>query len=86
VGGASQAVDRIEAAGRCVRRANPTDRRSSFVELTESGRALLVAGLRVFDEELDRLFRAPLSSRDLDRFGATLAAVRSAAVSDGPRS
>ena len=34
VGGASQAVDRLESAGLCARRANPSDRRSSIVELT----------------------------------------------------
>ena len=28
VGGASQAVDRLESAGLCARRANPSDRRS----------------------------------------------------------
>jgi hypothetical protein len=34
VGGTSKLVDRIEAAGHCVRRANPDDRRSSIIELT----------------------------------------------------
>ena len=37
VGGASQAVDRLESAGLCARRANPSDRRSSIVELTPEG-------------------------------------------------
>jgi DNA-binding MarR family transcriptional regulator len=78
VGGASQAVDRLEAAGRCVRRANPADRRSSLVELSPAGRALLATAAAVFDEELDRLFRQPLPSRDLQQLSATLAALRRA--------
>ena len=41
VGGASQAVDRLESAGLCARRANPADRRSSIVELTPEGTELL---------------------------------------------
>src|SRR5690349_6116230 len=39
--GASQAVDKIEKAGHALRRPNPTDRRSSVVELTEAGRAVV---------------------------------------------
>src|ERR1700685_1696909 len=40
VGGASQAVDRLESAGLCARRANPSDRRSSIVGLTPEGKEL----------------------------------------------
>src|ERR1700746_3777375 len=36
-GGARKLVDRIEARCHCRRRANPHDRRSSFVELTPAG-------------------------------------------------
>src|SRR4051794_33511459 len=41
VGGTSQAVDRLEGAGRCLRRPNPADRRSSILELTPDGQDLL---------------------------------------------
>jgi DNA-binding MarR family transcriptional regulator len=43
VGGASQAVDRLEKLGHCTRRPHPADRRSSIVELTPSGRELVAA-------------------------------------------
>ena len=80
VGGTSQAVDRLEAAGRCARRANPADRRSSIVELTAAGAALLGAALVVFDDELDRLIRAPLSATALAHLGAALHTVRHSAT------
>src|ERR1700692_679926 len=41
VGGASQAVARLESSGPCARRANPSDRRSSIVELTPKGIELI---------------------------------------------
>src|ERR1035437_55568 len=80
VGGTSQAVDRLEAAGHCVRRANPADRRSSIVELTQVGRDLLATASVVFDEELEAFFRAPLPAADLDGLGAALATLRRAAA------
>lgn len=73
VGGASQAVDRLEKRGQCVRRPNPEDRRSSIVELTPDGRTAFDAAGRVFDRELKRLLRAP---DGLDRFAAGLAELR----------
>lgn len=36
IGGASQAVDRLEKTGLCARRPNPADRRSSIIRLTEA--------------------------------------------------
>jgi MarR family transcriptional regulator, organic hydroperoxide resistance regulator len=84
VGGTSQAVDRLEKAGWCVRRAHPTDRRSSIVELTHSGREGLTRAAPVFDEELDRLLSAPLSGADLGHLAGSLRALRrsAAAASD----
>ncbi len=69
VGGTSQAVDRLEAAGRCVRRANPEDRRSSILELTPAGTELLASAGVVFDAELQRLLGAPLSATALKQLG-----------------
>lgn len=52
VGAASKLVDRLEAAGYVSRRPNPTDRRSSLIALTESGRAALHAANTVMAQAL----------------------------------
>jgi DNA-binding MarR family transcriptional regulator len=78
VGGASQAVDRIEAAGHCVRCPNPLDRRSSIIELTPAGQDLLKDAGAVFDQELETFLRAPLSERSLGQLAAALSTVRAA--------
>ena len=76
VGGTSQAVDRLVAKGLCERRANPTDRRSSIVELTAAGRELLGVAMAVFDRELESRLRQPLSGRAYDGLAAALATLR----------
>jgi DNA-binding MarR family transcriptional regulator len=43
VGAVSKAVDRLEQAGWVARRPNPADRRSSIVEPTDAGAALVAA-------------------------------------------
>ncbi|MER6565226.1 MarR family transcriptional regulator [Streptomyces sp. NPDC001093] len=64
-GGASQAVDRIEKAGHVQRRPHPTNRRSSIVELTAQGRALLDAAATTLDQEIEhRLASLPPAARD----------------------
>ena len=83
VGGASQAVDRLEAAGGCRRRANPADRRSSLVELTPAGATLLHSAIAVFDRELDRLLRQPLPAADLGRLAVSLSALRRTSTGGG---
>jgi DNA-binding MarR family transcriptional regulator len=83
VGGTSQAVDRVEKAGHCVRRPNPDDRRSSILELTPAGQDLLTAAGTVFDQELDTFLRAPLSTSAVGQLGEALAAVRAAAARRG---
>ena len=86
VGGASQAVDRLESAGLCARRANPSDRRSSIVELTPKGTELLGLAAPVFDSELERLLRAPLSGTALTHLADALGTLRrsAAAQASGP--
>jgi MarR family transcriptional regulator, organic hydroperoxide resistance regulator len=86
VGGASQAVDRLESVGRCARRANPSDRRSSIVELTPRGAELLRSAAPVFDRELERLLRAPLPGTALTQLADALGALRksAAARADSP--
>lgn len=83
VGGASQAVDRVEAAGWCERRPNTEDRRSSILELTDDGAALLANAGPVFDAELDRFLSGPLSATALTQFGTALGKVRRAATDAG---
>ena len=80
VGGASQAVDRLESAALCARRANPSDRRSSIVELTAEGKELLGIAAPVFDRELERLLLAPLPSTDLAQLADALSTLRRSAA------
>jgi DNA-binding MarR family transcriptional regulator len=82
VGGVSQAVDRVEAAGWCLRRPNPGDRRSSILELTSAGAALLATAGVVFDDELERLLGDPLSATALKQLGSALSTVRRAATAE----
>jgi DNA-binding MarR family transcriptional regulator len=82
VGGTSQAVDRLEAAGWCARRANPSDRRSSIVELTPAGKGLLGSAAPVFDGELDRLLRAPLPGTALTHLADALGTLRRSAAAE----
>jgi MarR family transcriptional regulator, organic hydroperoxide resistance regulator len=87
VGGTSKVVDRIEAAGYCARRANPNDRRSSLVELTPAGRRVVDNAMKVFEAELEARIGSVLPERELERFAATLSALRAAgrAVSAGQK-
>ncbi len=67
--GMTNRVDRLEASGHVGREADPGDRRSSYVVLTDSGRELVD---EVTDEHLDNETRllSPLSTSDratLDR-------------------
>ncbi|WP_308249928.1 MarR family winged helix-turn-helix transcriptional regulator [Sphaerisporangium fuscum] len=75
VGAVSKAVDRLEAAGWCVRVAHPQDRRSSVLRLTSEGEKLLAASRPLVESELVSL-TAAVSSGDLTRIAATLATLR----------
>ena len=77
VGAASKGVDRVEATGHCVR-LNPDDRRSSIVELTPVGESLLAEATVVVDAETDIRLGAALPRQELERLGATIAALRTA--------
>jgi DNA-binding MarR family transcriptional regulator len=70
IGGTSKLVDRIEAAGWCERSPNSDDGRSSVIRLTRSGRRLLAAASRTFDDELGVRLGMALSSTELQRFAA----------------
>lgn len=54
VGATSKLVDRLERDGLVARRPNPTNRRSSLIDLTSDGRSALAAGSRVMTTVLDR--------------------------------
>jgi len=82
VGAASKAVDRLEAAGWCLRSANPDDRRSSLLTLTAAGERQLAAATPTFEAELARLLH-PLSRTGLDRLTGSLAALRATLESEG---
>ncbi|WP_328346391.1 MarR family transcriptional regulator [Streptomyces violaceus] len=85
VGGTSKVVDRIEAAGYCRRRANPHDRRSSLVELTPAGRRLVDRATKVFEMELEGRIGSVIPKQDLEKFAATLSALRAAGRSASAR-
>ncbi len=76
VGAVSKAVDRLVAAGWCVRVAHPQDRRSSVLRLTPEGEKKLADARPVVASELAEL-TAAVSPDDLTRVAATLAALRS---------
>jgi MarR family transcriptional regulator, organic hydroperoxide resistance regulator len=87
IGGTSKLVDRIEAAGYCVRRANPHDRRSSLIELTASGRRVLTKANKVFEEELHARIGSAVPARLLQQLHSTLGKLRVANASvDAARS
>jgi MarR family transcriptional regulator, organic hydroperoxide resistance regulator len=77
-GGASKLVDRLEAEGYCRRRPNPRDRRSSLLELTPAGTALMAAAERVVEARLDDLLASRLSRADIAELAALLQKLLSA--------
>ncbi|CAG6396967.1 MarR family transcriptional regulator [Streptomyces cocklensis] len=77
VGATSKAVDRLEAAGWCVRSAHPQDRRSSVLGLTAEGAALLERSRPVVEAELAAL-TVGVPSGGLDQVAATMATLRTA--------
>jgi DNA-binding MarR family transcriptional regulator len=78
VGGVSKIIDRLEAAGHCARRANPADRRSSIIELTQPGARLLARLTRTVEDELERRLGPALPGASLAGLTRTLTQLRSA--------
>jgi DNA-binding MarR family transcriptional regulator len=78
VGGASKVVDRLEKAGLCERRTNPHDRRSSIIELTTGGRALVEGALAVFEDELELRIGSVISGQSVREVTAVLGTLRAA--------
>lgn len=75
VGAVSKAVDRLVAAGWCVRVAHPQDRRSSVLRLTPEGERQLAASRPVVESALGSL-TASIPPDDLSRIASTLATLR----------
>ncbi|MFE9178322.1 MarR family winged helix-turn-helix transcriptional regulator [Streptomyces sp. NPDC007126] len=75
VGAVSKAVDRLVAAGWCVRAVNPQDRRSSVLRLTPEGDRRLTASRPVVESALASLTEV-VPPDDWDRIASTLAVLR----------
>lgn len=82
VGATSKAVDRLEAAGRVRRTANPDDRRSSLLALTPVGQRLLAEAQPTFEAELTTWIGSVLPTRSLDQLATTLSMLRQRAELD----
>jgi DNA-binding MarR family transcriptional regulator len=82
IGGTSKLVDRIEAAGYCVRRANPEDGRSSVIELTAAGRRLLTKASKAFEDELETRIGSAVSARSLQQLYTCIVKLRAANASE----
>jgi DNA-binding MarR family transcriptional regulator len=79
VGGASKAVDRVEAAGLCARRPHPGDRRSSVIVLTAKGARARAAAEAVVVSELEQRIGAVLSTTAQAQLARTVARLRGTA-------
>jgi DNA-binding MarR family transcriptional regulator len=78
IGGTSKLVDRIEASGFCARQANPSDRRSSIIELTPAGRRLLSKASKAMEDELHTRIGSALPARSLHQFHSAVTRLRGA--------
>jgi MarR family transcriptional regulator, organic hydroperoxide resistance regulator len=75
-GGASKVVDKVEAGGWCRRLANPSDGRSSLIELTTSGEVLLEAANVTFEEALAAYLGAAAPTGELTTLSDILGRLR----------
>jgi DNA-binding MarR family transcriptional regulator len=82
VGATSKAVDRLEAAGRVRRTANPHDRRSSLVELTPAGTEILAAATPTVEAELQTWLGSVIPAENLEQLGSMLSMLRQRAEID----
>jgi DNA-binding MarR family transcriptional regulator len=79
VGGASQAVDRIEQKGLCKRQHDSADGRSSIISITALGSRKLAEAGPVFDNELALWLNVPGTHTETQDFATILARLRAAA-------
>jgi MarR family multiple antibiotic resistance transcriptional regulator len=83
VGAASKSVDRLESSGWVVRRPNPGNRRSSLLELTQSGRSLLAQASATADAEVRHWLGSALTEPELAQLAGALGRVLSTLYSAG---
>ncbi len=81
--GSSKIVDRLEAGGLCRRRPHPEDGRSSLIDLTESGRDLVLRGETLMREELAQRVEGFLPQRRVQDLAGTLNRLRVSQESSG---
>jgi MarR family transcriptional regulator, 2-MHQ and catechol-resistance regulon repressor len=74
----TRVVDRLAARGLVCRRACPTDRRSTYAVVTDSGRATIAAVLPRHLELVEELLGAPLDTRSRSALSSALRDVRDA--------
>jgi DNA-binding MarR family transcriptional regulator len=79
VGGASQAVDRIEQKGLCKRQQDSADGRSSIISITALGLRKLAEAAPVFDDELGLWLNVPGTNTEIQHFTTVLSRLRAAA-------
>ena len=60
-GGTTKVIDRLEDMGYVVRTADPGDRRSTLVEITDTGRDAMADARRAIDGELEVVWAAHLT-------------------------
>jgi len=84
VGGASKVVDKVQAGGWCIRLPNPSDGRSSLIELTESGENLLEAANVTFEDALAAYLGAAAPTGELTRLSNTLGRLRRHLITTDP--
>ena len=78
VGGASKTVDRLERDGLVVRRAHPSDRRSSVIALTRPGATTHAKAQGLIAAELEARVGGVLSDRALDQLHRAIVKLRTA--------
>ncbi|BBA95755.1 putative transcriptional regulator [Actinacidiphila reveromycinica] len=83
VGAVSKGADRLERQGWVERRANPADRRSSLLALTEAGALLLDAAERTFADVLAELVGDVLDPSAVAATADALATLRAALEAGG---
>lgn len=82
IGATSKGIDRLEASGLVRRVANPSDRRSSLLELTLAGEQLLDAAEETFERALTELL-APVGDDEIGLISPVLQTLRKALESSG---
>ncbi|MGW7444727.1 MarR family winged helix-turn-helix transcriptional regulator [Kitasatospora sp. NPDC054795] len=82
VGATSKGVDRLEKQGWAARRPNPSDRRSSILDLTDAGARLVREAERTYTGGLAELLGGTLDAPALSAVAQALSTLRSALERD----